>query len=107
MIIIIMIVGDNMPENVPKYVSIAMSNTQAIASVNPYEKKVRIVSCSNSNSCQQRGLLRKGCLPTCGAVVSAKRFSQGRRIRAEINEVNPEELEQITQNTHPHSRERL
>lgn len=88
-----------MSENVvPKCVSITMSNTQAIASVNSYEKKVRIISCSNSASCQQRGLLRKGCLPTCEVVVSAKRFSQERRVRAEINEVNPEELEQITQN---------
>ncbi|MFO7966279.1 MAG: hypothetical protein R6U44_01600 [Archaeoglobaceae archaeon] len=89
-----------MSENVvPKCVSISMSNTQAIASINSFEKRVRIISCSNSDSCQQRGLLRKGCPHTCELVVSAKRFSQERRVRANINEVNPEKLDQIALST--------
>lgn len=80
---------------VPKCVSITTSKTKAIASINPYDKKVRVISCSNSDSCQQRGLLRKGCPHTCEIVVSAKRFSQERRVKAEIKEVSPEKLDQI------------
>ncbi len=87
-----------MSENVvPKCVLITMSKTQAFASINPVEKRVRIISCNNSNSCQQRGLLGKGCPHTCEVVVSAKRFSQERRVRADINEVSPEKLEQVAQ----------
>ncbi len=86
-----------MSENVnPKCVSITMPNTQAVASINSFEKRVRIISCSNSDSCQQRGLLRRGCPHTCEVVVSAKRFSQERRVRAEIKEISPEKIDQIS-----------
>ncbi|MFP4559448.1 MAG: hypothetical protein ACLFO6_08130 [Archaeoglobaceae archaeon] len=85
-----------MSENVvPQCVSITTSKTQAIASINPYDKRVRIIYCTNSDSCQQRGLLKKGCPHTCEVVVSAKRFSQERRVRADISEVSPEKLDQI------------
>lgn len=87
-----------MSENVvPKCVSITMSNTQAIASINSFENRVKIISCDNSASCQQRGLLKNGCPQTCEVVVSAKRFSQDRRVRAKIKEISPEKLDQIAQ----------
>lgn len=72
------------------YVSVAKTN--AIVSVDFSEMIVKPVSCSNSRSCYSQGVIENGCPDVCGIVISAKRYMKRRRVKAVIDELNPDKL---------------
>ena len=81
--------------NTTMCVSVSLSKTHAIVSVNVSEMIVKPVSCSNSKSCLSQGVIRNGCPDVCEIVISAKRYARRRRVKAEIDELNPEKCHEI------------
>jgi hypothetical protein len=81
-----------------KCISVSKSRTKAVISVDMSEKIITPLSCTNSESCHDRGLLRDGVCPQyCEIIISAKRYSQNRRVNAEIDEISPENCKDMTQ----------
>ena len=79
-----------------KCITVSIARTQALVSVNVSDKTVKPLSCTNSQFCMDQGLLAKGYCPQyCEIVVSAKRYSQNRRFKAEIDELTPERCKEV------------
>lgn len=76
-------------------ISISLSRTHAVVSVNTSKMIVKPVSCTNSKSCLNQGIIQNGCPDVCEIVISAKRYVRKRRVKAEIDELCPEKCHEI------------
>ncbi|HID43908.1 MAG TPA: hypothetical protein EYP30_09105 [Archaeoglobaceae archaeon] len=77
-------------------VSVSLSKTKAIVSVNTIKRIVKPISCSNSKSCINQGVIQKGCCPdVCEIIIAVKRYVRKRRVKAEIDELCPEKCQEI------------
>jgi hypothetical protein len=75
---------------------VSIARTHALVSINTSDKTVKPLSCTNSQFCMDQGLLGRGYCPQyCEIVVSAKRYSQNRRFKAEIDELSPERCREV------------